>query len=67
MWLEPKLIGAEEGRRLRIMSGWWAVASDGTPVAGPYPTHEAAVIGIAKRDAAQPTGRPGEAGPPPED
>lgn len=67
MWMKPKLIGDAEGRRLGVMAGWWAVSEDGTPVAGPYPTQEAAMVGIGKRGADQPTGRPGEAGPPPEE
>lgn len=67
MWLEPKLIGEDEGGRLGIMPGWWALASDGTPVSGPYPTEEAAIVSIGKRDFSQPTGRPGDAGPPPEE
>lgn len=67
MWLKPKLIGDGEGRRLGIMAGWWAVSPEGTPVSGPYPTEEAALVGIGKRGADQPTGRPDTAGPPPEE
>lgn len=65
MELVPAFVDAEKGARLAVMSGWWAVAEDGTPVAGPYPTEEAAKIGIAKRGADQPTGHPNAAGPPP--
>ncbi|QTL02118.1 hypothetical protein J5J86_15065 [Aquabacter sp. L1I39] len=67
MWLKPKLIGENEADGHDVMPGWWAVAEDGTPVSGPYPSREAAVVGIGKRGADQPTGRPGEAGPPPEE
>ncbi|GLI20352.1 hypothetical protein XFLAVUS301_00260 [Xanthobacter flavus] len=49
------------------MPGWWAVTPDGTPAGGPYATEEAAIVGIGARGADQPTGRPGEAGPPPEE
>lgn len=67
MTLEPRLISEADAVRLGVMAGWWAVASDGTPAAGPYPTREAAIVGIGKRGADQPTGRPGESGPPPEE
>ena len=65
--LEPRHIAEADSGRLGVIPGWWAVSSDGTPVAGPYPTREAAIVGIAKRGAAQPTGRPGESGPAPEE
>lgn len=67
MRLLPRYIQADEGARLDVSAGWWAVSEDGTPVSGPYPTEEAAMVGIAKRGADQPTGRPGTAGPPPEE
>lgn len=47
------------------MPGWWAVAEDGTPVSGPYPSEEAAIVSIGKRGADQPAGTPDESGPPP--
>ncbi|MEW6122061.1 MAG: hypothetical protein AB1698_05580 [Pseudomonadota bacterium] len=67
MTLEPRHIGDVEALQRGIMAGWWAVSPDETPVAGPYPTKEAAMVGIGKRGADQPTGRPGEAGPPQEE
>lgn len=67
MTLEPRLITEADAGRLGIMSGWWAVSPDGTPVAGPYPTEEAAMVGIGKRGADQPTGMAGDSGPPPEE
>lgn len=65
MWLKPKLVGDTEGTRLGVMAGWWAVAEDGTPVSGPYPSEEAAIVSIGKRGADQPAGTPDESGPPP--
>lgn len=67
MMLLPRQIGDAEAERLGIMAGWWAVAPEGAPVSGPYPTEEAAKVGIAKRGSDQPDGRPGEAGPPPQE
>lgn len=67
MWLEPKLVGYDEAHRLGVMAGWWAVSAEGTPVAGPYPTEEAAMVGIGKRGADQPAGRPNAEGPAPEE
>lgn len=67
MTLEPRLISEADAARLGVMPGWWAVAPDGTPAAGPYPTREAAIVGIGKRGADQPTGRAGESAPPPEE
>lgn len=67
MRLLPRLIQENEGARLGVMAGWWAVSEDGVPVAGPYATAEAAKVGIAKRGADQPTGHPGDARPPPEE
>ncbi|WP_029555957.1 hypothetical protein [Xanthobacter sp. 91] len=67
MTLEPRLVSETDATRLGVMPGWWALAPDGTPVAGPYPTQEAAIVGIGKRGADQPTGRAGQSGPPPEE
>ncbi|MDR6333893.1 hypothetical protein GGQ86_002363 [Xanthobacter flavus] len=67
MTLEPRLISKADATRLGVMPGWWAVTPDGTPAGGPYATEEAAIVGIGARGADQPTGRPGEAGPPPEE
>ncbi len=67
MTLEPRLVSEADAGRLGVMPGWWAVAPDGTPAAGPYPTREAAIVGIGKRGADQPTGRAGESAPPPEE
>ncbi|OYW59715.1 MAG: hypothetical protein B7X99_15640 [Rhizobiales bacterium 17-65-6] len=64
--LIPQQIGPTEAAQKNIQEGWWALTESGEPVAGPYPTKEAAMIGIGKRGEAQPTGRPGEKGPPPE-
>lgn len=58
--LEPKEIDGTTARARGIQQGWWAVTQDGAPVSGPYPTREAALVGIAKRGEDQPTGRPGE-------
>lgn len=67
MWLKPKLFGDAEAVRIGVVPGWWAVSRDGTPVSGPYPTREATMVGIGKRGGDQPTGRPDEDGPPPEE
>ncbi|MFG1464943.1 hypothetical protein V5F77_18840 [Xanthobacter sp. DSM 24535] len=64
--LYPKELETTEAGARGVQPGWWAVTQDGTPLAGPYPTREAAIVGIAKRGETQPTGRPGEQGPAPE-
>lgn len=66
MKLAPSYVDKPDASRLQIAVGWWAVAPDGTPVSGPYPTEEAAKVGIAKRGQDQPTGMAGTAGPAPE-
>ncbi|MEP9347483.1 hypothetical protein [Xanthobacter sp. KR7-225] len=43
------------------------MSADGTPVCGPDPTREAAMVGIGKRGGDQPTGRPDADGPLPEE
>lgn len=64
--LVPQHLGPTEANEKGIQEGWWAMTESGEPVSGPYPTEEAAIVGIGKRGQDQPTGRPGEAGPPPE-
>jgi hypothetical protein len=67
MMLFPKEFDDQGARAHGIQRGWWAVSSDDTPISGPYPSREAALVGIAKRGEDQPSGRPGEDPvPPPE-
>ncbi|MGU3493702.1 hypothetical protein ACLBXM_06625 [Xanthobacteraceae bacterium A53D] len=64
--LIPIQIDATQAKARGIQEGWWAASQFGEPVAGPYPTKEAAIVAIAKRGEDQPTGLPGEAPPAPE-
>ncbi|TCT07654.1 hypothetical protein [Aquabacter spiritensis] len=64
--LVPTFIGAQDAETRNLSEGWWALTPDGHAVSGPYPTREAAMLGIGKRGEDQPTGRAGEAGPAPE-
>ncbi len=64
--LIPRFIDAKDAAARDLQEGWWATTESGDAVSGPYPTKEAAIVAIGKRGASQPTGRPGEAGPPPQ-
>lgn len=46
--LEPKEINEEEAQRFGVPAGWWGVDEAGTPVVGPHPSREGALVGIAK-------------------
>ncbi|MGV6875504.1 hypothetical protein ACUSIJ_22780 [Pseudochelatococcus sp. B33] len=48
MKLEPRQLNEEEAKRLGVTPGWWAVDEIGTPVLGPHPSREGALVGIAK-------------------
>lgn len=63
--LIPRYIDATDAVARDLQEGWWATTESEEAVSGPYPTEEAAMLAIGKRGANQPTGRPGEAGPPP--
>lgn len=48
MALEPRHLDQEEAERFGVAPGWWAVDEIGTPILGPHPSREGALIGIAK-------------------
>lgn len=48
MKLEPRQLDQEEAERFGVAPGWWAVDEIGTPVLGPHPSREGALVGIAK-------------------
>ncbi|MGI6246569.1 MAG: hypothetical protein ACOYJQ_12465 [Pseudochelatococcus sp.] len=48
MGLEPRELNQEEAERFGVAPGWWAVDEIGTPVLGPHPSREGALIGIAR-------------------
>ena len=46
--LKPQNISEEHAKTAGVTAGWWAVDAIGTPVLGPYPSHEAVLLAIAR-------------------
>lgn len=48
MTIEPRQLDEEEAKRFGVAPGWWGVDEIGTPIIGPHPSREGALVGIAK-------------------
>jgi len=46
--LQPENLSEDRARKTGVSAGWWAVDKIGTPVLGPYPSHEAVLLAIAR-------------------
>jgi len=46
--LRPENLSEERARETGVSAGWWAVDKMGTPVLGPYPSHEAVILAMAR-------------------
>ncbi len=65
MTLEPRQLDEEEAQRFGVAPGWWGVDEIGTPVIGPHPSREGALVGIAKSGRTDSETEPARRSPPP--